>query len=372
VSEHEPGDEFDDRPMDDGPIGGQPSRLHPLHPEAPLWLEDDPELRVQDQRRADVTLEEVIAEMGDDAFEPVELVEFDPERPLDDGVHDASRPGPRTVGAPAAVVHMRAIMRIGAGLGVRYMESPGWTTRGRDADFIPECHLQHHTAAERDIDALLINGRPDLAGPLCNWAGHNDGVMVALAAGRANHAGVGTCPSSRSYGVEQTGPVPLSASGPGAFPSYRTGVLHAAATCIYHHWSAMSQVLGHKETARPLGRKVDPMYSMPEFRSAVGRAIAGGSTPPTPVEEVFFLAGLTDADADKLAKAFKEGIIDAAADATGQGVLAKALARGVSGALVLQGQPSSAESVAQWYAVLGRIAGALETLAKASQPPSAP
>jgi hypothetical protein len=44
----------------------------------------------------------------------------------------------------------------------------------------------------------------------------------------------------------------------------------------------------------------------------------------------------------------------------------------VSGALVLQGQSSSAESVAQWYAVLGRIAGALETLAKAAQPPAQP
>lgn len=344
--------------------------IDPASPDAPIWHEDDGELREQDHQRAAVSLEEMIADAGEEAFAEADTIEFDPERPDDDPVlAGPGEHGPRTVGNPAAVASMRGIMRIGRLLGVTYRESAGWTTRGRSATFTPEWSHQHHTAAARDIDALLISGRPDVSGPLANWAGHNDGVMVALAAGRANHAGVGTIPSSKSYGLEQTGPVPAGSYGTNAFPSYRSSVLHQAATCIYHGWP-VSRVVGHKETARPIGRKPDPHYDMGPFRTAIGREVtrykSGSNEPVPPPEEAFFLANLDAADRDMLAAAFKAALTDNAVETN----LAQAIDRGVGAALILEGTTSARDSVQRWYALGNRIATALETLAKAA--PGAP
>jgi hypothetical protein len=287
-------------------------RPHPLHPDAPIRLSDDDELRRQDQKRATVTVADLVAEAGEAAFEPVELVEFDPERP-DDATDGADTPDgkrrPRTIASVLAVAHMRGIMRIGTELGVRYVEMPGWTTRGRSI-LTPRYTIAHHTAAERDIDIMLRDGRSDLPGPLCNWAGHNDLAVVAVAAGRANHCGVATVTSDEAYGYEQTGPVPTGSTGSTAFPSYRAAILHQAATCIYHGWSVGNVLFGHKEIARPLGRKVDPMFPMDSMRSAVITAIRNRDTPDTPTDEglAILLAGITEADEQHLAEGVKRGV----------------------------------------------------------------
>ena len=71
---------------------------------------------------------------------------------------------------------------------------PGWETRG-SSTFWPQGHVCHHDAiASRwsTPPGLLISGRPDLAGPLCNTALEADGTVWLVAAGRANHAGTGS------------------------------------------------------------------------------------------------------------------------------------------------------------------------------------
>lgn len=71
---------------------------------------------------------------------------------------------------------------------------PGWETRG-SSTFWPQGHVCHHDAiASRwsTPPGLLISGRPDLAGPLCNTALQADGTVWLVAAGRANHAGTGS------------------------------------------------------------------------------------------------------------------------------------------------------------------------------------
>lgn len=71
---------------------------------------------------------------------------------------------------------------------------PGWETRG-SAVFWPQGHVCHHDAiASRwsTPPGLLISGRSDLAGPLCNTALAADGTVWMVAAGRANHAGTGS------------------------------------------------------------------------------------------------------------------------------------------------------------------------------------
>jgi hypothetical protein len=79
--------------------------------------------------------------------------------------------------------------------GLVVVEVDGWQSRG-SADFAPAGTVAHHTAgpgAGGDIPSLptLINGRPDLAGPLCNYGLGRSGTVYVVAAGRANHAGAG-------------------------------------------------------------------------------------------------------------------------------------------------------------------------------------
>jgi hypothetical protein len=78
--------------------------------------------------------------------------------------------------------------------GLRVIETDGWQTRG-SSSFTPHGSVNHHTAgpASGNIPSLdtLINGRPDLSGPLCNVAQARNNDIYVIAAGRANHAGEG-------------------------------------------------------------------------------------------------------------------------------------------------------------------------------------
>lgn len=173
-------------------------------------------------------------------------------------------------GNSQAVADMRAIGRIARDrYGLNVMESVGWVGRGRSSAVNYRAVLCHHTAATVDIDWLLVAGRADLPGPLCNFALHRDGTVVLIASGRANHAGVGILPSSESYGIEATGPIPPGNKGRDAFPQYDEYVKLVAAILDHHDWGVSGRVFGHKETARPLGRKIDPSFDMPGFRASV-------------------------------------------------------------------------------------------------------
>lgn len=73
-------------------------------------------------------------------------------------------------------------------------ETPGWETRGSSL-FNPRGVVCHHTASHAGSDhpalGIVTNGRPDLAGPLCNVLLARNGDCWVVAAGRANHAGAG-------------------------------------------------------------------------------------------------------------------------------------------------------------------------------------
>jgi hypothetical protein len=97
-----------------------------------------------------------------------------------------------------------------AAFGLRVETVPGWQTRGSSA-FAPGCVVGHWTAGPRGTTKrpslnVVLNGRPDLPGPLCNVYLTRDGVCVVVAAGRANHAGAGgfrgLVGNSAAYGVE--------------------------------------------------------------------------------------------------------------------------------------------------------------------------
>lgn len=87
--------------------------------------------------------------------------------------------------------------------GITVHEWPGWETRGNGQSSAYEGAIVHHTAtAFGSAPAVLVNGRPDLAGPLCNYAGNADGSVTVIAAHPANHAG--------ASGGRATGPLPVT------------------------------------------------------------------------------------------------------------------------------------------------------------------
>jgi hypothetical protein len=67
---------------------------------------------------------------------------------------------------------------------------PGWEWRGNGQTSAYAGGVMHHTGAAFDggFD-VLVNGRADLPGPLCNSNGWADGSITIIAAHPANHAG---------------------------------------------------------------------------------------------------------------------------------------------------------------------------------------
>lgn len=167
----------------------------------------------------------------------------------------------------------------------------GWSTRGADRRQLAVHYLgDHHTAATIDVDRILRDGRDTIPGPLCEIGVHADSTIVVVAAGPANHFGVATIDSSDALGVENTGPIPLTASGKAAFPNYRATLAVYVAFRRVFGLQPVSIVL-HKETARPVGRKIDRAVDGDTVRSeaAVTEVLRNPEEPDMPLT-------LTDAD----------------------------------------------------------------------------
>lgn len=134
---------------------------------------------------------------------------------------------------------------------------PGWETRG-SSSFTPRGHVVHHDAIPtrwQTPPAILIAGRSDLPGPLCNFALNAWGTVYVVAAGRANHAGTGgwrgLSGNSSVWGTEAQN------AGTGqTWPDEQIDayVRLCAATCDYSGFSA-EMVCRHAEWTT---RKIDP------------------------------------------------------------------------------------------------------------------
>ena len=143
--------------------------------------------------------------------------------------------------------------------GLKVVETNGWRTRGSET-FTPRGSVDHHTAGPRTGNApslnVCINGRADLPGPLCHVLIGRDNTCYVIAAGRANHAGLGSWKAlsgnSNVFGVEREN------VGTGAEPwtleQYDVAAkVHAA--LIEPHGARWDLVCEHKEWAPR--RKVD-------------------------------------------------------------------------------------------------------------------
>lgn len=171
----------------------------------------------------------------------------------------------------------------GAGLVVR--ETDGWGSRGRPGSFSPSGVLLHHTGSGTPSSQSnphpnlnnVINGRTDLAGPLCqvliDWVGR----CHTIAAGRANHAGVarasGPMPAGDGNTLYVGIEIDYSASGTNPpqemSPAQYDAAITASAAIIGRLGTTANHVRGHLETSET--GKIDPQYvSMETIRTAVG------------------------------------------------------------------------------------------------------
>jgi peptidoglycan hydrolase-like protein with peptidoglycan-binding domain len=186
---------------------------------------------------------------------------------------------------PNSLIWLPSVLQ-SAGLKVALV--PGWEDRGRGDVHTILGVLCHHTAGQRNGNMpslrVLIDGRSDLQGPLSQLGLGRDGTFYVIAAGRCNHAGAGIWNNAVNGNSNFIGIEGENTGGSNDFPwpavqmdAYRRGV----AAILKHVGQPARACAGHREYARPIGRKSDPVFSMDDFRSAVSAILAG--TAPAPV-----------------------------------------------------------------------------------------
>ena len=156
--------------------------------------------------------------------------------------------------------------------GLKVVEVDGWKTRGRGPMTAIKTIAIHHTAGNDDPKRtvslpVVTKGRPGINGPLSQLYLSPAGVWYVVAAGRANHAGVvGKTDWDNWHAIgieaEEDG---VSSWSKVQMDSYVKGVRALAAA----YKVSNGNILGHKEIARPKGRKGDPNFDMGKFRAAV-------------------------------------------------------------------------------------------------------
>lgn len=173
--------------------------------------------------------------------------------------------------------------------GLKVAEQPGWRTRGHGDMGTVRGVICHHTATAAPGNmptlGMLSTGRSDLAGPLAQLGLGRDGTFYVVAAGKAYHAGKGAWEGISTGNTSFIG-IEAEHSGKSAdiwpevqMDAYRRGV----AAILQKIGASANMCCGHKEYALPKGRKPDPTFDMPLFRSEVAAFLVGQSPkPPIP------------------------------------------------------------------------------------------
>ena len=175
--------------------------------------------------------------------------------------------------------------------GLRVVEVQGWERRGA-ATMKPGGVVVHHDALPSSVSAaravgLMVEGRPDLPGPLCHvWldddaddtARKGDPVAYVIASGRAHHAGRGgyrgLSGNSSVLGIEARN----NGRGEEWSPAMLAAYHRCAAALLDGIGRDESWVCAHREWTP---RKPDPAgVDMGRFRAQVGHLLA---PPPAPV-----------------------------------------------------------------------------------------
>ena len=190
--------------------------------------------------------------------------------------------------------------------GLKVVEVAGWQTRGSE-NFNPKGSVDHHTAGPAMGNApslnICINGRAGLPGPLCNVLVGRDNTCYVIAAGRANHAGLGgwkgLSGNSSVFGVERenvgTGSEPWR-------PDQTDTAARIHAALISAHGGDANLVCEHKEWAPT--RKIDAFgIDGNQMRILVAKYLSGTIStpiaPPAPNSPAAFLQAISEAAKNK-------------------------------------------------------------------------
>jgi hypothetical protein len=171
--------------------------------------------------------------------------------------------------------------------GLKVAPVPGWETRGRTDVGTPHGVLCHHTAGPKSGNMpslrILVDGRRTLPGPLSQLGLGRDGTYYVIAAGKANHAGIGmwagvTQGNRHFIGIEAEN----TGSPDDPWPAIQMDAYQRGVAAILEHLNLSEErCAGHKEYALPRGRKRDPSFDMSEFRGVVAKLLAGAIPPVT-------------------------------------------------------------------------------------------
>jgi len=181
--------------------------------------------------------------------------------------------------------------------GVKVKELPGWKDWGHGDFGAIEGVLVHHTAGA-NTSAEYIAHNPGVGGGLSSQI-HlaRSGEVTLCGAGIAYHAGDGVMANGKA-GSAQTADgkwgsvgnvlmIGIEAvnmgDGTQVWPDVQMDAYHrVVAAIVWYLGLPISSVQGHKEYARPKGRKIDPNFDMATFRTNVKKYVdnppfAGGS-----------------------------------------------------------------------------------------------
>lgn len=171
--------------------------------------------------------------------------------------------------------------------GLTVVETDGWRERSADDGPLPEPVgvLEHHTASvsteQNSVPSLqmCIDGREDLAGPLCHGLIGLDGTVYLVAAGRANHAG-----QARASGPNPAGDGNVLYVGfewdyqgvdQGPSGEQYEAAVHATAAVLRHLERPADAARGHRETS--VTGKIDPGHvDLNCFRADLAAVVTGG------------------------------------------------------------------------------------------------
>ena len=203
--------------------------------------------------------------------------------------------------------------------GLKVVEVAGWKTRGYASQDLKAALgvLWHHTATNRlqfatnNIPTLgmLVNGRSDLPGPLCNLGFGRDGTVYVVATGVANHAGAGVLPGvPKDMGnhyligieMESSGVKPWDWTPEQLYWAPRLGAALEKGFLLGLPAEKRIQAAHYEYSSQG---KIDPAGwpgGMDGLRASINAVLAGSAPkPPAKDEEM----PLSDADVTKVAKA---------------------------------------------------------------------
>lgn len=169
--------------------------------------------------------------------------------------------------------------------GLTVVEVPGWQNRGHGDEGKVLGILCHHTCGPLHGDLpdlnVLIDGRPDLGGPLCNLGLGRTGHFFMIAAGKGWHAGRGlwqgvTDGNAHFIGIEAENTGETKGARADTWPQVQMDAYKLGCAAILKHIGAgVTMCAGHKEYALPHGRKDDPDFDMVKFRDDVAKIMEG-------------------------------------------------------------------------------------------------